>query len=82
MDTSAGPGHRLALRVLAQLVLTSASKRAGSTSESESMNGELSNLRSELDRMQAVDMRKDIRISELIKELDATKCRVEALEGK
>ncbi|XGW28417.1 hypothetical protein V3C99_008304 [Haemonchus contortus] len=43
-------------------------------------NGELSSLRSELDRMQSVDMRKDIRISELIKELEATKCRVEALE--
>ncbi|KAK6031299.1 hypothetical protein OSTOST_02551, partial [Ostertagia ostertagi] len=43
-------------------------------------NGELSHLRMEVDRMQSVVLRKDIRISELIKELEASKTRVKGLE--
>ncbi|KAK5983027.1 hypothetical protein GCK32_012543, partial [Trichostrongylus colubriformis] len=43
-------------------------------------NGELSGLRMEVDRMIAADLRKDIRISELMKELEGAKTRVQALE--
>uniref|UniRef100_A0A0K0DLA8 Lzipper-MIP1 domain-containing protein n=1 Tax=Angiostrongylus cantonensis TaxID=6313 RepID=A0A0K0DLA8_ANGCA len=44
-------------------------------------NADLSGLRMKVEQMTASDMRKDIRISELIKELDTAKARIITLEG-
>ncbi|KJH46864.1 hypothetical protein DICVIV_07058 [Dictyocaulus viviparus] len=43
-------------------------------------NADLSGLRMELERMKNLEVRKDIRISELTKELDSAKIRINALE--
>ncbi|ETN86679.1 hypothetical protein NECAME_05854 [Necator americanus] len=45
-------------------------------------NADLSKMRLEVERFTALDIRKDIRISELIKELDAAKARIAGLEGE
>ncbi|KAJ1374979.1 hypothetical protein KIN20_038197 [Parelaphostrongylus tenuis] len=46
----------------------------------EKQNADLSSLRMKVEQMAAVDMRKDIRISELVKELDTAKARISTLE--